>query len=65
MELSVSWEDNFEQAELRKVEELIDKYEDQGWKFEFYHLAVGFPWFCWKKMLPMCSEDEWLQTQED
>ncbi len=53
MELTVPWEENFADAEHRKeerYEKLIDECKEQGWKVEYYHLAVGARGFIEKKM---------------
>lgn len=44
LELTVSWKDNLEQVEQRKVdryEDLIGKYKEQGWMIESYYLPGG------------------------
>ena len=42
LELTVSWDENFELAKQRKLkryEELIEEYEEHKWEIEFYHVV--------------------------
>ena len=54
MELTVPWEDNFEKAEERKekrYDELLTECQEQGWKIEYFHLAVGARGYVDRKLI--------------
>lgn len=54
LELTVPWEDNFVNAEIRKEERyetLMEECRAQSWNVEYYHLAVGARGFIERKLL--------------
>ena len=67
MELTVPWEDNFEQAEERKEEryaDLIDACKDKGWETEYYHLAVGCRGYVDRKIATLYRNRFGLQSNK-
>ena len=59
LELTVPWEDNIKDGELRKeqrYEELLDFCVDKGWTTEYYHLAVGCRGFVDKGVVRLLRE---------
>ena len=59
LELTVPWEDNIKDAELRKeqrYEDLIDACVDKAWATEYYHLAVGCRGFIDKGVVRLLRE---------
>ena len=67
MELTVPWEDNFEQAEERKEEryaDLIDACKDKGWETEYYHLAVGCRGYVDRKIATLFRNRFGLQSNK-
>ena len=54
LELTVPWEQNFEDAEHRKAtryEKLIEDCRASGWQMDYHHLAVGARGYLGRKLL--------------